>query len=94
MMLLSSIINKFADRFLDRYKNTVLPGQKRALQAMKQCRKEHGPHMLAQCTNQNCGKQTYIPHSCGHRSCPHCQNHGVKSGVKSEERVKRDVLKL
>ncbi len=75
MMLLSSIINKFADRFLDRYNNSILPGQKRALQAMKQCRKEHGPHMLAQCTNHNCGKQTYIPHSCGHRSCPHCQNH-------------------
>jgi len=75
MILLSSIINEFADSFLDRYKNSIMPCQKRALQAMKQCRQEHGPHMLAQCTNHNCLKQTYIPHSCGHRSCPHCQNH-------------------
>ena len=75
MILLSSIINEFADSFLDRYKNNIMPCQKQALQAMKQCRQEHGPHMLAQCTNHNCGKQTYIPHSCGHRSCPHCQNH-------------------
>jgi len=31
--------------------------------------------MLAQCTNHGCGKLAYIPHSCGHRNCPHCQNH-------------------
>ena len=75
MILLSSIINQFEDRFLVKYKKTVLPGHRKALQAMKQCRKEHGPHMLVQCTNHDCGKQTYIPHSCGHRNCPHCQNH-------------------
>jgi len=56
MILLSSIINEFADRFLARYKNTILPGYVKAMQAMAQCRKEHGPHMLAQCTNHNCGK--------------------------------------
>lgn len=75
MILLSSIINTFEDRFLARYKNAVLSGHRKALSAMKQCRKEYGPHMLAQCTNQDCGKQAYIPHSCGHRNCPHCQNH-------------------
>jgi hypothetical protein len=75
MILLSSIINTFEDRFLARYKNTVVPGHRKALLDMKQCRKEHGPHMLVQCTNHDCGKQTYIPHSCGHRNCPHCQNH-------------------
>jgi len=75
MILLSSIINEFEDRFLAKYKTTILPGHRKALHAMKQCRKEHGPHMLARCTNQNCGKKIYIPHSCGHRNCPHCQNH-------------------
>jgi hypothetical protein len=75
MILLSTIINQFEGQFLARYKNSVLPGHRKALHAMKQCRKEHGPHMLAQCTNHNCGRQTYIPHSCGHRNCPHCQNH-------------------
>jgi len=75
MMLLSSIINEFKDRFFDRYKKYVLPSHKKALQAMAQCRQGHGPHMLAQCTDHNCRKQIYIPHSCGHRNCPHCQNH-------------------
>jgi hypothetical protein len=75
MILLSSIINEFEDQFLVKYKNNILPGHKKALQAMKLCRKEHGPHMLARCTNHNCGQMTYIPHSCGHRNCPHCQNH-------------------
>jgi len=75
MILLSSIINEFEDLFFERYKKNVLPGQKKALHAMKQCRMEHAPHMLAKCSNHNCGKQIYIPHSCGHRNCPHCQNH-------------------
>ena len=29
--------------------------------------------MLARC--DGCEKQVYIPHSCGHRNCPHCQHH-------------------
>lgn len=75
MILLSSIINKFEGRFLNRYKAAILPSHRKALWAMKRCRKEYGLHMLARCTNDNCGKLMYIPHSCGHRSCPHCQNH-------------------
>jgi len=75
MILLSSIINEFKGRFFDRYKNYALPGHKKAMQAMVLCRQEHSLHMLAQCTDHNCGKQIYIPHSCGHRNCPHCQNH-------------------
>ncbi len=42
---------------------------------MKACRQKHGPQMLAICTGPDCAKRQYIPHSCGHRSCPHCQNH-------------------
>jgi len=84
MILLSSIINEFADRFLPRYKNTILPEYVKAMQAMAQCRKEHGPHMLAQCTNHNCGKLTYIPHSCGHRNCPHCQNHENQQWIENQ----------
>ena len=43
MILLSSIINEFADRFLARYKNTILPGYVKAMQAMAQCRKGAWP---------------------------------------------------
>ena len=75
MILLSAIINEFEDSFLTRYKNMVLAGHRKALRAMKHCRKEYGPHMLARCTNHHCDNQISIPHSCGHRNCPHCQNH-------------------
>lgn len=75
MITLSSVIEKFEAKYLDRYKTTILPSHRNALRAMKICRKDHGPLMLAQCTNKKCLKHRYIPHSCGHRSCPHCQNH-------------------
>lgn len=75
MILLSTIIHKFKDLFSAKYKAVILPSHKKALHVMEQCRKETGLHMLAKCTDQNCGKQMYIPHSCGHRNCPHCQNH-------------------
>lgn len=72
-MLLSSIISEFESRFLDRYQTAILPSHQKALWAMQQCRKEIHHHMLARCTD--CRKKIFIPHSCGHRSCPHCQNH-------------------
>ena len=72
MILLSGIISQFKDSFFKLYKNTILPSHRKALAVMEHCRQSHGPYMLAQC---ECGLQTYIPHSCGHRSCPHCQNH-------------------
>jgi len=71
MILLSSIIGKFKEHFLNQYQDFVLPGHKKALDAMEQCRQEHGPQMQVKCTDHKCGKEMYIPHSCGHRSCPH-----------------------
>lgn len=73
MMLLSAIIKEFEGRFLDRYQTAILPSHQKALWAMQQCRKASNHHMLARCTG--CHKKVFIPHSCGHRSCPHCQNH-------------------
>ena len=36
------------------------------------CRSSLCAQMLAQCAS--CGAQRLVPHSCGHRSCPHCQH--------------------
>lgn len=84
MILLSTIISQFKDGFLAQYQSFTLPGHKKALWAMGQCRQEHGPHMLAQCTDHDCREQTYIPHSCGHRNCPHCQNHESSQWIEKE----------
>ena len=40
---------------------------------MKDCRTSASPQMLAQCSA--CQHQVRVPHSCGHRHCPHCQSH-------------------
>lgn len=75
MILLSTIINTFEDKFLTSYNRSILPSHKRALQVMKTCRTEASPVMLAQCTDHDCLQYSFIPHSCGHRNCPHCQSH-------------------
>ena len=84
MILLSSIIKKFESRFFDKYKNSILPSHKKALWNMQRCRtKYYSPHMLVLCTNYRCLNQIYLPHSCGHRNCPHCQNHESTNGLKN-----------
>jgi hypothetical protein len=50
----------------------VLPSHREALNAMAHCRTRMAPRMLAQCSG--CEDQLTVPHSCGHRSCPHCQH--------------------
>ena len=83
-MLLSTIINEFKGSFLRIYNKTLLPGHGKALESMARCRQEHGPHMLAQCSDHQCGERIYFPHSCGHRSCPHCQNHESQQWLENQ----------
>ncbi|WP_036300033.1 IS91 family transposase [Methylomarinum vadi] len=73
MILLSAIIQTFEAEFLVAYQGRLSPSQRQALAAMKHCRTSQGPVMLAQC--DDCDRQRLVPHSCGHRSCPHCQSH-------------------
>jgi len=73
MILLSSIIKPFEADFLKQYQGKLLPSHFKALSAMKICRTSARPRMLACCTE--CEQQVLIPHSCGHRLCPHCQGH-------------------
>lgn len=73
MIALSELIERFEPALLERYAQRLLPSQMQALAAMKRCRTRFAPRMLAQCTA--CGEQRSVPHSCGHRACPHCQHH-------------------
>jgi hypothetical protein len=86
MILLSSIIATFEAEFLAQYGHELLPGQRRALAAMGQCRTALSPRMQAQC--DNCDESRFIPHSCGHRACPHCQHH------ESQQWLQRQLNKL
>ncbi len=73
MMTLASLIKTFASDFIDRHQGAILPSQLKALSVMRDCRSSLSPVMLAQC--DDCDKQVFVPHSCGHRNCPHCQSH-------------------
>jgi hypothetical protein len=84
MIFLSSIIDEFESSFFDKYNTHILPSHKKALSAMKMCRSEFSPKMLAQCSNEDCRSITYIPHSCGHRSCPHCQHHESQQWIENQ----------
>lgn len=72
MIALASLITRFESEFLAQYHDRLLPSQRTALRAMKHCRSSVSAHMLAQCSD--CDAQRLVPHSCGHRSCPHCQH--------------------
>lgn len=85
MIRLASIIEQFEAAFLSTYKNNMLPSHKKALSALKICRTRHSPKMLMRCSD--CTHQTIVPHSCGHRNCPHCQHH------ESQQWIERQVQK-
>jgi hypothetical protein len=60
--------------------------QLRALRAIRHCRSPVGPMMQVQCTD--CAHQSLVPHSCGHRLCPHCQHH------ESQQWLQRQMQRL
>lgn len=85
MILLSSVIDQFEADFLNTYHKQILPSQVNALAALKICRTKHCPVMEVSCSG--CEHQIYVPHSCGHRNCPHCQHH------ESQQWIERQIQK-
>ena len=72
-MQLVPIIEQYQRAFQSRYGSQLLPGQINAISAMRRCRTPDSGEMLLGC--RDCNVQLQHPHSCGHRSCPQCQNH-------------------
>ena len=87
MILLSAIIETFEADLLEHYQDSLLPSHRHALAAMRQCRTTLSPMMLAAC--DDCNSQRFVPHSCGHRSCPHCQQHESQQWL--ERQLKKQV---
>ncbi len=72
-MQLASILNQYHDAFQAKYRSRLLPGHLRAINAISSCRTPEAGQLLVQCSG--CGHTEWRPRSCGHRSCPQCQNH-------------------
>jgi len=72
-MQLASILDQYHDDFQVKYGSRLLPGHLRAVDAISRCRTPQAGELFVQCPG--CGHATWQPRSCGHRSCPQCQNH-------------------
>lgn len=87
MIRLATVIDTFEADFLAQYRHRLRPEHYRALAAMKHCRTQASPKMQVKCTE--CAHQTLVPHSCGHRHCPHCQHHESQQWL--ERQLKKQV---
>jgi hypothetical protein len=86
MLLLADLIDRYGSELEQRHGHHLLAGHYRALQAMSRCRNQHSRVMVLECNG--CHHQAILPHSCGHRSCPHCQHH------ESQQWLERQKAKL
>ena len=79
MILLSQLIDHYQKDLERTHGHEMLPSHHQALRAMKRCRREGSDHMILEC--QPCATKLRVPHSCGHRSCPHCQHHDSQQWI-------------
>jgi hypothetical protein len=87
MIRLAAVINTFEEEFLTQYRDRLRPEHTQALAAMKHCRTQASAKMQVNCTE--CEHQILVPHSCGHRHCPHCQHHESQQWL--ERQLKKQV---
>jgi len=71
-MQLASLITQYQSDLEQRFGKRLLPGHRRALSAMLRCRTSQSGQVRWAC--HDCNRHRVHPLSCGHRSCPRCQN--------------------
>ncbi|MBW2643992.1 MAG: transposase [Deltaproteobacteria bacterium] len=89
-MELSSIINQYYDAYITKYADTALPGHLKAINAIRCCRTPDSGEIYVQCPD--CHHGEWRPLSCGHRSCPKCQNHEVNQWIYRQQAKLLPVL--
>jgi len=82
-MEMASVINQYYDAFTEKYAKTLLPGHLKALNAMRRCRTPDSGEIYVRCPE--CGHGELRPMSCGHRSCPKCQNHATSQWIDRQQ---------
>lgn len=85
MIPLAAIIRQHEADYRSRYGPQLTPERAKALSAMQHCRSTMAPHLLAACPD--CPERRLIPHSCGHRRCPHCQHHESEQWLERQRRL-------
>jgi hypothetical protein len=87
MIRLAHVIETFEADFLAEYGERLNSDHRRALAAIQICRTQAAQRMQVQC--EQCAHQVFVPHSCGHRHCPHCQAHESQRWL--EKQLQRQV---
>jgi len=82
-MKLASIIHQYKDAFIAKYGDTVLPGHLKAINAISNCRTPASGALYVGCSN--CSHTEWEPLSCGHRSCPQCQNYEASQWIDRQQ---------
>ena len=82
-MELSPIIEQYYDAFMVKYGRRALPGQLKALNAISGCRTPDSGELYVSCPD--CNHAEWKPLSCGHRSCPRCQNHEASRWIDRQQ---------
>jgi len=82
-MEMASIINQYYDTFMIKYAGTVLPGHLKAMNVIRSCRTPDSGELYVQCPH--CHHAEWRPLSCGHRSCPKCQNYEASQWIDRQQ---------
>ena len=85
-MNLASLIKQYRPALEARYGERLLPGHHRAIDAVVRCRTPEAGEIQWHCVD--CALSLQQPRSCGHRSCPQCQNPEVSQWL-DRQRAKR-----
>lgn len=83
-MDLASIVRSYRGKMERSEGNRLLPSHHRALDAISRCRTPESGEVMVYC--ESCDTLEWHPCSCGHRSCPRCQNHEATQWLERERR--------
>jgi rubrerythrin len=86
MNVLQRIFTDHADAYLESRQGLVAPGQRKVIDAIRQCRTGARGHHVYSCPD--CKRSHVANSSCGDRHCPICQNE------KAAQWVYRQQLRL
>jgi hypothetical protein len=83
MTVLSLVIENHLAELERLHGAELLPSHRQALRAMARCRRQGSDLLVLECPD--CKSIVKIPHSCGHRSCPHCQHHESQQWLEKQQ---------
>jgi hypothetical protein len=86
VIALAQVVRRFEADYRQRYPQHLSAERARALQAIKHCRSTLSAHLVAACPD--CDARQLMPHSCGHRSCPHCQHFECEQWLERQRRLR------